>query len=119
MSSDVRRPPTDRLQLPGLSARICATPTRLIVYFTCPPEALENEASNLQTTFQGGGGVDIMIEGPSDADPNRTNPIEGDLLVLLAGNRGKMEANVYPAVAPLPYRQRRDPLQRPMRRANM
>lgn len=63
-------------------------------------KALSNDAANPTFLFKGGGAVDLMIGSDPGAPRNRTQPVAGDLRLLIAKPRGKLTVMLYRAVVP-------------------
>jgi len=67
---------------------------------TGEPELLKNSGEMVTAPFKTGGALDIMIGANPNADPDRTEPVEGDVRLLITRVKGKTLALVYRAVAP-------------------
>jgi len=67
---------------------------------TRDPNLLDNSGTSLQTLFKSGGGIDLMIGTDPAANPKRTQPVAGDLRLLMTKVAGKTVAVLYHAVVP-------------------
>jgi hypothetical protein len=73
---------------------------RLFAAFrTNDPHAIENSGASLQTLFNTGGGLDLMLATSPPYDPQRKSPALGDIRLLVSLVKGKPVAVLYRPVA--------------------
>ncbi|SMP73381.1 hypothetical protein SAMN06265222_116108 [Neorhodopirellula lusitana] len=85
------------------SASLAITSDKLVIaYRTDAPKLTTNNAENLAQLFTGGGGLDLMLATNPGADPNRSQPVAGDLRLLVAEVSGRVTAVLYRPVVDRP-----------------
>lgn len=94
---------------------IYVTPEYLVAVYKANPAIMENSWNNIETIFQGGGGVDIMLGTDPEADPLRTQPVKGDQRLLVVKNKGKIKAILYRPIVPGTSPEKRILYQSPVR----
>ena len=67
---------------------------------TSDQKLLSNSGTTVNNLFKGGGALDLMIGTQRLTDVNRTEPVEGDLRLLITKSQGKTRATLYRAVVP-------------------
>jgi hypothetical protein len=84
------------------SAAVAVAGDRLYVAFrTSDPALLRNTGESVPMLFKTGGALDLMIGAKPAADPNRRDPVEGDLRLLVTmAKGGKPLAVLYRPVVP-------------------
>jgi len=84
-----------------ITAAAAVSRDRLAVAFrTNQKELLRNSGELPTALFKNGGCLDIMLSTNPDADPQRRNPVQGDMRLLLTLVEGKPRAVLYRAVVP-------------------
>jgi hypothetical protein len=74
---------------------------RLFAAFrTNDPKLLVNSGAVTNAPFKSGGALDLMIGTDPSADPNRQNPVAGDIRLLVYQVNGVTKATLYRAVVP-------------------
>jgi hypothetical protein len=67
---------------------------------TGEPRLLENSGATPNALFKNGGALDLMLGTDPTADPQRTQPVAGDLRLLVTKVKDKVRAELYRAVVP-------------------
>jgi hypothetical protein len=89
-----REPETVRAALAVAGGRLYAA------FRTGSPHLLDNAAESWQMLFKTGAALDIQLATKPDADPQRKQPVAGDLRLLVTRVEGKTTAVLYRPVAP-------------------
>ncbi|WP_322048495.1 hypothetical protein [Paraburkholderia sp. J67] len=71
-----------------------------IAVTTDSPTLLDNSGEALQNLFATGGGIDLMLGANADADPNRSNAVQGDERLVVSRVHDMTKAMLYRPVAP-------------------
>ncbi len=71
-----------------------------VAYRTGDQRLLRNSGEVPQALFTTGGGLDLMLAADPQADPQRKQPVEGDLRLFVTQVAGKTRAVLYRAVVP-------------------
>ena len=80
----------------GFFARVAYDDQSLyVLYEVMSPYELTNSYADWQTVFKGGNCLDIQIGTDAQADPARTEPVPGDVRVLVTRQQGKTLAVIY------------------------
>ena len=84
-----------------IRAAVAVAGERLYAAFrTGEPDLLRNSGELPLAPFKTGGALDLMIGADAKADDKRSNPVEGDVRLLVTTIHGKPFALVYRAVVP-------------------
>ncbi len=84
----------------AVDAAVCIADGRLFAAFrTGDAELLRNAGGDANALFKTGGGLDLMLGTDPNADPGRTEPVAGDLRLLVTVVDGRPQAVLYRPVA--------------------
>ena len=86
-----------------------------VAYRTGDKDLLRNTGEKLNAIFKTGGALDLMISTNPAANPKRTDPVAGDLRLLITKVKDKPVAVLYRAVVPGTAEKDRIPFSSPWR----
>ncbi|HBC87668.1 MAG TPA: hypothetical protein DCZ94_11985 [Lentisphaeria bacterium] len=86
-----------------------------LAYRTADKDILRNSGEKINLIFKTGGALDLMIATNPSANPKRTDPVAGDLRLLVAKVKDKPVAVLYRAVVPGTAEKDRVPFSSPWR----
>ena len=86
---------------PSISGAVAfSDDTLYAAWKTSDEKLLSNSGATTNNLFKGGGALDLMIGTNRDADLNRSEPVAGDLRLLITRVKSQPRATLYRAVVP-------------------